>query len=158
MTDKSNSSQIQVIFQEQLHGNALPRHTLPPLPSTRTPWPGCFCRCPAVFTKAWELQPCHWWHSLLHTSATPSRFSLAPSLSSGGRPPRQSKQLWSISSPDTRNLKYFQVWLLAFPSTVSGSIKLSVILALLCFADLWFGYKYMEGWKGKIGERPKVVV
>ena len=31
-------------------------------------------------------------------------------------------------------LKTFQVWLLAFPSRVSGSLKLSVILALLCFA------------------------
>ena len=31
MTDKSNRSQIQVIFQEQMHGNTLPRHTQPPL-------------------------------------------------------------------------------------------------------------------------------
>ena len=31
MTDKSNCSQLQVIFQEQLHGHAFPRHTQPPL-------------------------------------------------------------------------------------------------------------------------------
>ena len=31
MTDMSKCSQIQVIFQEQLHGHDLPRHTQPPL-------------------------------------------------------------------------------------------------------------------------------
>ena len=74
----------------------------------------------------------NWWDLLCH-------HNIWLSLSSGGR--SQGKiHSWPISSPATRNLKYFQVWLLAFPSTVFGSTKLSVILALWCFADWLFGY------------------